>query len=144
MDPVTAFVALSAASSVVGAVGQYSAAMDEEANLRLQAQMAETQALQKDTIARDELLRAESATRAARGANGLDPFTPNAAVLFKTRRDASDRDRLIERANDRQRAANYIAAAKSAKSRARWSLATGLVSAAVPIAQGVMYKKRTG
>ncbi len=136
-----ALTALQVAGTVATAAQARSTAMDEQAQQELNARLAETQALQRDTLAREDLKRAESATRAARGANGLSGSSPNAAVLFKERRDASDRDRLIARADDRQRAANYRTAAKSAGSRAKWSLATGLVKSAVPIGQYAHYRR---
>lgn len=102
--------------------------------------LAEPQALQRDTLAREELLRSESAVRAIRGANGLSPSSPNAFVLFQERRDASDRDRRIANADDQQRVANYRTAASAARSRGRFSLATGFVRGAVPLAQYGMFR----
>ncbi|TNE62325.1 MAG: hypothetical protein EP341_00265 [Sphingomonadales bacterium] len=132
------------AFQVVGAAAQglsmHAQAMNDKAQQELNAKLAETQALQRDTLAREDLLRSESTVRAARGANGLSGISPNAAVLFNERRKASDRDRLIQRADDRQRAENYRNAAKAAGSRARWSLATGLVKSAVPIAEYGAYQ----
>lgn len=127
------------AFQVVGAVAQgmqgHAQAMNQAAQQELQAKLAETQALQRDTIAREELLRAESTTRAVRAANGLSDTTPSGMQLFDDRRKASDRDRLVERADRRQTAANYRTAAKASRSQARWSLATGIVKAGVPLAQ---------
>jgi hypothetical protein len=135
MDPITALVVTQVASAGASAVSNYGAAMDDAAQNELNARLAETQALQRDTLAREDLLRAESSVRAARGANGLSSTSPNAMALFAERRDASDRDRLISRADDRQKAANYKSAAASSRSSAKWSLGTGLVKAAVPLAQ---------
>lgn len=139
-DPITAFTIASVASAGTSAIAARTAAMEESAQQELNARLADTQALQRDTLAREELTRAESAVRAARGANGMSASSPNAFVLFDERREASDRDRLIARSDDRQRAANYRTAAQSAKSRARFSLASGLTKAAVPMSQYYAYR----
>lgn len=136
-DPLTALKVIGAAA---GGLAGRSAAMQEEAQMKLNAKLAETQALQRDTLARDELYRAESADRAARGANNLSANSPNAAILFKERRGASDRDRLIQRADDRQRAANFRSAARAASSRGKWSMATGLVNGGISLAEYGSYK----
>lgn len=135
MDPITAFTALSAVSSAASGIAGYSSAMSEGAQQDLNARLAETQTLQRDTAAREELLRSESATRAARGANNLSALSPNANVLFKERRRASDRDRLIQRADGKQTAQNYRTAAASSRRKARMSLVTGAINTGIPIAE---------
>lgn len=124
---------------VVGAVAsgmqQRADAMDQAAQQELNARLAETQTLQRDTIAREDLLSAQSATQAARAANGLSPITPNALQIYNDRRSQADRDRLVAKADGQQRVANFKTAAKSSRRRGRMSLATGLFKAGVPLAQ---------
>lgn len=131
MDPFTAFQVV---ATVAGGVAQSSAAMDEAARLDSQAKLAETQALQRDTQNRDELARFLSTVAAARGANGLSMSSPNAYVLQKDAIETSDDERLRQRADDRQEAANFRAAAKSSRRSAKMSLITGVASAGVPLA----------
>lgn len=136
----TALTGFAVVASMAQGLQGHAEAMNEQAQNELYAKLAETQALQRDTLAREDFIRADSATRAARGANGLSSSSPNAGILFKERLKASDRDRLIARADDRQRAQNYRTAAKAAGTRARWSLVTGFSKAAVPIARYGHYK----
>ena len=131
MDPFTAFQVV---ATVAGGVAQASASMDEAARYESQARLADTQALQRDTQNRDELARFLSTVQAARSANGLSANSPNAYVLEKNAMDTSDDERLRQRADDRQNAANFRAAAKSAKKQARFSLITGIAKAGVPLA----------
>ena len=135
MDPMTAMTVLSVGASLAKGASNYSTAMSESAQQDLNAKLAETKALQRDTLAREDLIRSESAVRAARGANNLSGISPNASVLFQERRRASDRDRLISRADDRQQAENFRAAARSSRRRAKYSLITGFADAAIPLAQ---------
>lgn len=130
-DPFTAFTVV---AGVVGAVGQRAQAMDESARLQSEARLADTQALQRDTIARDELNRYLGSFAAARAANGLSQSSPNANLLTKEAIETADKDRLIQRADDRQRAANFRTAAKSARKAGNFSLITGIGKAAVPLA----------
>lgn len=131
MDPFTAFQVIGA---VAGGVAQASASMDEAARYQSQARLADTQALQRDTQNRDELARFLSTVQAARAANGLSANSPNAYVLEKNAMETSDDERLRQRADDRQNAANFRAAAKSAKKQAGFSLITGFAKAGVPLA----------
>lgn len=135
MDPVSAFTVFKAASAGATALAKRSEAMGESAQQELNAKLAETQGLQRDTLAREELQRSESATRASRGANNLSALSPNAALLFKERRSASDRDRTVRRSDDRIRAHNFRNAAKAARRRGRMSLITGVFKTAAPIAE---------
>ncbi len=139
-DPISALTILKVGTGVAGVFASASQSMAAEAQADLQAKLAETQALQRDTLAREELLRSESAVRAARGANGLSAVSPNAGLLFSERRDQSDRDRLVARADDQQRAANYRLAASNERRKRSWSLATGLATSAIPLAQYGSYK----
>lgn len=139
MDPVTAFVALQATSAVAGGLADSAGAMDDAARAESEARLADTQALQRDTIARDDLSRYLSTVRAARAANGLSANSPNAFLLEADAIETSDDERLRQRADDRQRAANYRAAAESARKRAKFSLFGGIVKAGIPLAQYKMY-----
>lgn len=132
-DPVTAFTILSAGASVAKGVSERAAAMDESARLESEARLAETQALQRDTQARDELTRFLSSVRAARSANGLSASSPNARLLEADAITTSDDERLRTRADDRQRAANFRTAAASARRSGTFSLLTGAFGAAVPL-----------
>lgn len=140
MDPVTAFVALSAGSQVFGGIAAAASGMDEAARYESEARLADTQALQRDTLNRDELARFLSTVQAARSANGLSPNSPNAYVLEREAIESGDADRLRQRADDRQRASNFRAAAKSSRRTARLSLVTGIAGAGLPLAQYGIYK----
>lgn len=140
-DPVTIFTAFKVVAGVASTVATVSANMDQAARAESEARLADTQALQRDTIARDELTRYLSTVRAARGANGLSADSPNAWVLRKEADDTSTDERLRLRADDRQRAANFRASAKSYKKAGKFSLVTGLATGAgVPIAEYGAYK----
>ena len=130
-----ALTAFKVVGAVAGAMSARSQAMDESARLESEARLAETQALQRDTAAREELGRYLSTVRASRAANGLSANSPNAYILQKDGKDASDQDRLRQRADDRQRAANFRAAAKSARKGAKFSLLTGAVKAGMALAE---------
>lgn len=140
MTPALGFMILQAGSAVAGGLAKRSEAMSESARMESEARLADTQALQRDTQARNELSRFLSGVTAARAANGLSATSPNAQILMGEATKVSDDERLVNRANDRQRAANFRTAAKSARSSARWSLVTGLANAAVPLAQYKMNK----
>lgn len=137
MQALTAFQVIGA---VAGGIAQASASMDESARYESEARLAETQALQRDTQNRDELARFLSTVRAARAANGLSASSPNAFVLEKDAMETSDDERLRQRADDRQRAANFRAAAKSSRRSASLSLVTGIAKAGVPLAEYGSYK----
>jgi len=132
------------AFQVVAAVGKglaaRSEAMSESARAESEARLADTQALQRDTLARDDLNRFLSSVRASRAANGLSSQSPNAMVLEKEGRESSDHNRLVQRADDRQRAANFRTAAKSYRRKGNFSLLTGVASAGVPLAKYGAYK----
>ncbi len=135
MNPFIAFTALSAVSSVSKGMAERAQHMNNAAQQELQAYLADTQTLQRDSINRDELTRFLSTVRAARSANGLSSSSPNAILLETEAVKASDRDRLIQKSDDKQRAANFRAAAKSSRSSARMSLINGFIGAAIPLAQ---------
>ncbi|MFY0633684.1 MAG: hypothetical protein JXQ91_07725 [Vannielia sp.] len=132
MDPFTAFSMVAAGAQ--GLAGR-AAAMDESARAEAQAVLADTQALQRDTLARDDLTRTLDGIRAARAANGLSVNSPNAWVIEQETSQMADRDRQIQLADDRQRAANYRSAAKSARRAGQWSLVTGIAKAGIPLAE---------
>jgi hypothetical protein len=135
-----ALIGFQVAGAVAQGLGQRAEAMNEAARADAQARLADTQALQRDTIARGELDRFLSSVRAARAANGLSANSPNAQVLEAAAISQSDQERLLERSNYRQQAENFRTAASSYRSSAKWSLFTGLVNAAVPLAQYGVYK----
>lgn len=122
-------------SGVASGISAMSAGIQEAANDESMARLAETQALQRDTLSRGDLDDFLAGLRAARAANGLSAFSPNAMVLEKEARETMDRDRLINRASDRQRAANFRASAKARRSGARLSLVTGIAKGGVPLAE---------
>ena len=138
-DPVTAYIGFQAVSGVAKGVQGYAQGMNEAARQDAEARLADTQALQRDTIARDDLTRFLSSVAALRAANGLSARSPNAQVLFNDAVTQSDDTRLRQRADDRQRAANFRAAAKSYRSGARMSLATGVIDGGMSIAKGYAY-----
>lgn len=139
MDPITAFTGLKVASAAFTGISGFAQGKAQQANLENQAILAETQAFQRDTYAREELTRFLGSVRAARSANGLSANSPNAYLLNKSARVQSDRDRLIQRNDSLMQAANYRAAAASAGRGAAFSLATGAVSAGIPIAEYGIY-----
>lgn len=127
--------ALQAVAGVASGISAMSAGMQQAANDESMARLADTQALQRDTIARSDLDAHLAGIRAARAANGLTDYTPNARILDGEARQVMDRDRLINRADDRQRAANYRASAAARRRGARLSLITGVAQGAVPLAE---------
>lgn len=136
-----AFTALQVVSAVAGGMSGRAEAMSESARAQSEARMAETQALQRDTIAREDLDTYLSSLRASRAANGLSHRSPNAFILERDSREAATHNRLVQRADDRQRAQNLRTAAKSYRKRGTMSLITGVGRAAVPLAEYVQYKK---
>lgn len=132
--------ALSAASSLAAGASGRAGAMSEGARLDSEAKLAETQTLQRDTIARQDLNSFLMTVRASRAANGLSGDSPNAMLLEQKSIRNADRDRQIQRADGRQRAANFRTAAESARKRGKYSLLTGVANAAVPLVQYGAYK----
>ena len=130
-----ALTAFRVVGAVAGGLSERAKEMNEAARMQGEAALAETQALQRDTLAREDLRRFTGSIRAARAANGLSATSPNAMVLMDAATAESDRDRLMARADDRQRAANFRAAAKGLRRRANVSLVTGVATAGVPLAE---------
>lgn len=122
-------------TGVASGVSAFAGGMQEAANDESMARLADTQALQRDTLARNDLDDFLAGLRASRAANGLSAFSPNARVLEMDARETMDRDRLINRAGDRQRAANFRSSAKARRRGARLSLVTGVASGGVPLAE---------
>lgn len=137
MQALTAFQVVGA---LAGGASDSAQAMNEAARAESEARLAETQALQRDTAARGDLDRFLATVSAARAANGLSSTSPNAQVLRGEATEVMDRERLIQRADDRQRAANFRAAAKAYRKTAKLSLVTGVGAAAVPLGQYGAYK----
>lgn len=139
MDPMTLVTFAKAGSAVASGLGAMSQGMTEAARQDSEARLAETQALQRDTNARDDLNAHLSATRAARAANGLSALSPNALKLTSEANRIMTNERQIMTANDRQRAANLRAGAKASRQGAAISLVTGVAKAAVPVGQYYSY-----
>lgn len=137
-DPATAMITTQVVGGVAKGLQGNAQAMNEAARADAQAALAETQALQRDTQARDELERFLSSVQAARAANGLSSRSPNALVLEQDARRQSTSERLRNRADDRQRAANFRAAGQGYRRQGRMSLVTGAVSGGIPLAQGAI------
>ena len=135
MTPALAVAGLQGGSAIAGALAGRAQGMSDAARQESEARLADTQALQRDTIARGDLDAFLSSMRAARAANGLSSSSPNALTLEAAAILEGDKGRLIDRADDRQRAANLRAGAAASRRGANWSLATGLVKAAIPIGQ---------
>lgn len=129
------FAGLSIVSKVAGGMAGRAEAMNNAARAESEARLAETQALQRDTQARGELDRYLSTVRAARAANGLSASSPNAYLLEGEARDVSDEERLTERANYRQQAANMRAAAKSYRAQGKMSLITGVLGGGMALGE---------
>lgn len=135
MEAKAAFTVLKAGSAIAGGLGRRSQAMSQEAQAKSQEYLAETQALQREAVANDDLVRFLSTTRAARTANGLSISSPNGRLLEQDAQRISRRDRLIAKSDDKVRASNFRNAARSYRSVGQMSLVTGAVGGAVPLAQ---------
>lgn len=136
MDPFTAaFTGFQVVSSLAEGAAGNAQAMSESARLESEARLAETQTLQRDTIAREDLNSFLSTVRASRAANGLSGSSPNAILLEQTSIKNADRDRVIQRADGSQRAANFRTAAKSQRRKGKYSLLTGVARAGVSLAK---------
>lgn len=135
----TALTGFKIAGAVAGGLAQRATAMNQSAQAAAEAALAETQALQRDTLAREDLQRFIGSIRAARTANGLSATSPNAMLLERAAMEESDRDRLMARADDRQRAANFRAASKYYRRSGNVSLVTGVANAGVPLAEFGLY-----
>ncbi len=136
MDPATAiFAGASAVSAFSKGKAASASALSDAERLDAEAQLADTQALQRDTDLREELSRFLSSTNSARAANGLSGTSPNALNLIQEATTVSSSERLIQTANDRQRAENMRTTARSKRRSARMSLFTGAIGAAVPLIQ---------
>lgn len=135
-----AFTAFQVIGAVAGGMADRAQNMDQAARADSEARLADTQALQRDTAARGELDRFLGTVSAARAANGLSSRSPNALLLEKEGMDVMDGERLRQRADDRQRAANFRAAAKGYRKAGRMSLLTGITNAFVPLGEFAAYK----
>lgn len=128
-----AVAAVTAAATVFKAVSDKKAADDEAKQLRLNAALEDTKALQRDTIRRQELEQTVSAIRAIRGDQGDN--SPTALSFIDEANENISSDRQIELANSAQRAADLRAQARSARARGRRSLISGSVSAGLSLFQ---------
>jgi hypothetical protein len=130
-----ALTAFKTIAPIAAGMSQRASAMNDAARMEGEAALAETQALQRDTLAREELQRFTGSIRAARAANGLSATSPNALVLQQAAMAESDRDRLIARADSRQQGANFRAAARGLRRSGNLSLVTGVASGGVSLAE---------
>lgn len=135
-----AFTAFQVIGAVAGGLSERAQNMDQAARAESEARLADTQALQRDTAARGELDRFLGTVSAARAANGLSSRSPNALLLEKEGREVMDGERMRQRADDHQRAANFRAAAKGYRKAGKISLLTGITGAATPLAEFGAYK----
>ncbi len=114
------------------------AGISEAARQDSEARLAETQGLQRDAASRDELTRFLSTTQSARAANGLGSLSPNALILMRDASKVSNSERMVQSANDRQRAANLRAGAAASRRGASLSLITGAAEGGIPLAQSFL------
>jgi hypothetical protein len=135
-----AYVALTAISTLAGAASASANSKSMANEAEAQSRLAETQALQRDTASREELDVFLSGLQASRAANGLSSRSPNAILLESKNRNASDHNRLVQRADDRQRAANFRTSAQNHRRKANFSIMTGIAKAGVPLAEYGSYK----
>jgi len=133
-----AYAGFQVVKAVAGGLSNRATAMNEAAKMEGEAALAETQALQRDTMARGELQRFIGSVRASRGANGLSAYSPNAMLLERAATNESRKGRLLARADDRQRAANFRAAAGGYRQSGNMSLITGVVDGGISLAQGAI------
>lgn len=135
MEAAAGYAITKSASALSSGLQGRNDALARSAEARNQAYLADTQAIQRDTLSRDELQRTLSGIRAARAANGLSSTSPNARILERDAITNADRDRLVQVGDYRVKASSLRQTASQYRSLGRMSLLTGAVSATVPLAQ---------
>lgn len=135
MDPATLLTAFKVVGGVSSAIGASAKGQSEANNLEAEARLADTQALQRDTNSRDELNRFLGSVKSSRAGSNLSSLSPNALNIINEANRTSNKERLIDTANYKQRAANLRSGARNKRRGARFSLFTGAISAGVPLIQ---------
>lgn len=130
-----ALMAFQVVGAVAGGLSKRAEAMDASARATSEARLAETQALQRDTAAREDLSRFLGTVRSARAANGLSSHSQNALLLDAEARDVSDNERLRQRADKTLPPHESWLRAADHRRVGNLSLVTGLASAGASIAQ---------
>jgi len=130
-----ALTALRAGSAFAKGKAEQQQQLSEADRMESEAFLADTQALQRDTALRGELDRSLSTNLAARAANGLSALSPNAMKLMNEARTVSDNERRIMVGDYKMKGRNLRVAASAKRAGARRSLLTGVIGAAIPIAQ---------
>lgn len=113
------------ASTVFTALGQRAAAKTEESRLKLEARLADTRAIQRDTQRREELERTVGAIKAARAGEGTGILSPTGQAFLSEANEIITTQRLREVASLRQDAANFRVGASASRQRARFALIGG-------------------
>ena len=121
------------AGTVFTALETRAAAKTEESRQKLQAKLADTRAVQRDTQRREELERTIGAIKAARAGPGTGILSPTGLAFLDEANEIISIQRLREVASERQNAANFRAAAAFSRSKARNALIGGGIKSAASI-----------
>lgn len=124
------FSAIKTTTTVAQSVAGFQQARNEAANDEVAAYTADTRALQRDAVARDDLNRTLAAIRANIAASGMSLFSPTSRAVLAETDTTLNRERVIASGNDRTEAANLRRSARSKRSYAPISLVTGAARAA--------------
>jgi hypothetical protein len=140
MEPVTASLALSAASAGAQGIAGYQKAKGEQERAGINSYVGRTRALQTDTIGREELESEIGSVRNAFAANGQTPGVGTLEVIQELRR-VRDRERRIQVGNRNSEAADWRMQGRNAGSAARASLFGGVINAAPSLFDLYDYKR---
>lgn len=122
---------LSAGAAVFQGIAAKQNAEAQAAREELNARLEETNGLQRDTIAREELAATLGSIRAARGGRGLT--SPTALSFLQEADERLSSDRTVELLNSRQRAADRRQSARQLRRQGRISLISGVSQAGLSL-----------
>ncbi len=124
MDPVTAGLALGAASSGAQTIGSYQKAKGEQERANINSYIGRTRALQESTVSREQAESELGSLRATFGANQQRAGVGTLEVVNELRR-VRDRERRIGVGNRNSEAADWRMQARNAGQAATGALFTG-------------------
>ena len=140
MDPVSASLALSAASSGAQGLAGRQKAKGEQERAGINAYIGRTRALQTDTVGRQDLESELGTMRNAFAAGGQSPGVGTLEVVQELRR-VRDRERRINVGNRNSEAADWSMQERNAGGAARSALLGGVIGAGPSLFDLSNYKR---
>lgn len=142
-DPVTAALVLQAGKSVADGAAGAAQAQGERQRASANSYIAQTRAIQTDTVARQGMESELATMRAVFGAN-QQRANVSTLQLLQELRDARMRERRINVGNEQSRAADWRMEARNQGRRATASMASGVIGAGPSMFDMVDYRSGNG